>query len=175
MCQPVLIMACRCLEVCRDFFCDMTTPDFYHIALKLFLIKKDQLLILEGATPKFIDIPGGRIGQGEFKTPLSAILRREVKEEIGNVKYLLNIQPLIFWRYEVPSGKHKGRRIFYLGYEGKYLSGIIKLSKEHTAYRWVDLKSFTPKLEFKCGFIQAVEDFLTYRRGAPNYSLKINH
>ena len=139
-------------------------PDFYNIALKLFLIKKDKLLILEGATPGFLDIPGGRIGQGEFKRPLVAILQREVKEEIGSVKYSLNSQPIIFWRWEAPSGKHKGLRIFYLGYEGKYLSGRIKLSPEHTGYRWADLKSFAPKQEFKCGYIQAVEDYLAYHR-----------
>lgn len=142
----------------------MTAPDFYNVALKLFLVKKDKLLILEGATPKFIDIPGGRIGKGEFNISLETILRREVKEEIGNVEYSLNNQPIIFWRYEVPIGKHKGRRIFYLGYEGKYLGGRIKLSTEHTAYRWVDLKFFVPRQEFKGGFIQAVEDYLAIKK-----------
>lgn len=107
------------------------------IGQKAFIEKDEKLLILHDPQTAGWDMPGGKILEGE--TDLPASLRREVREETS-----LEIEvghPFFTWFYTIPidSGhRSAGKKIFNVGYKCRYLSGKIKLSKEHGSYEWVD-------------------------------------
>lgn len=115
----------------------------YQVALKALLRKGDKILFLRLAdAPKYLDLPGGRIDNVETKTPLTRILDREIREELGtSVHYRLGA-PLFQFRRSVPS-----RNIynFLTVYDAEFLSGDIKLSFEHSAYEWLDPKTYAWK------------------------------
>jgi len=99
----------------------MPEKDFYQISLKLFLKnKKGEVLVLRavdaGTLKGFYDFPGGRVHVEEFKTPLLKILKREVKEEIGDVDFEIKPRPIAWGRHEISaafSSSGKAIHIFY--------------------------------------------------------------
>lgn len=128
----------------------------FHIAFKILLRKGDKFLFLKTANKKYWDWPGGRADNVEYKTPIKKILEREVKEELGNkVKYKVGNIAFQHRRYFKP------RKIYILTtiYETKYLSGEIKLSSEHSSYKWINPKSYKFKeKEFICR-----EEYLAFK------------
>lgn len=113
----------------------------FHVALKALLKKGNKVLLLRMPVggKVFYDWPGGRIDNVEMKLPLTKVLAREIREELGpSVKYTIGKPVCQFRRYYKP----KNIYIFLTVYEGKFLSGKIKLSHEHTSYEWVDVKKF---------------------------------
>jgi len=134
---------------------DKKQKDFYQISLKIILRNGDKVLGLKamdnGRFAGFYDFPGGRIDTDEFVTPFEEIITREVKEEIGDVEYELNLTPVAFARDGHPEfGKSK--RILYILFEAKYISGDVVISDEHTGLKWIDLEKddleqvFSPEL-----------------------------
>lgn len=82
--------------------------DFYNVSLKVFLKNnRGEVLALKanrgGSYKGFYDLPGGRINIDEFETPLENIIKREVAEEIGNVKFKINLKPVALGRNENPN------------------------------------------------------------------------
>lgn len=77
------------------------------------------------------DLPGGKIDVSDQS--LEEALAREVKEEIGDVRYgtvgVIGVQMADYL---------KGKALL-VGYLGIYDSGDIVLSSEHTEYNWVTL------------------------------------
>jgi len=122
----------------------MPKPAKFFVSFKLLLKKGNKILVLKETGTKFFDIPGGRVDENEIKSPIQKILKREVREEIGaDVKYkVLNFAPVTIHRRFKNLAKN---RAFKIVFEGKYLSGSIKLSFEHESYEWVDPKRFNPK------------------------------
>lgn len=75
-------------------------------------------------------LPGGRVEN--YEDPNKSILR-EVKEETGlNVTL---IKPIFVW-----TGRKGSLWRIVIHYLCKYKSGNIKLSKEHSDFKWVDFK-----------------------------------
>ena len=112
----------------------------YQVALKALLRKGDAILFLRLAdAPKYLDLPGGRIDNVETHTPLAAILAREIREELGaRVRYRLGA-PLFQFRRYVASRKIYN---FVTVYDAEFLGGDITLSGEHSAYEWLDPKTY---------------------------------
>lgn len=143
--------------------------DYYQISQKLILWNDKGEALLLKALPKdtyagFYDLPGGRIDVGEFNTPLPDILKREVREEVGDIQYTLNPVPVAVGRHLIPaniSSSGQDKHVLYLLYEGKYQSGEIKTSHEHTAYRWIDLKKEDPAKLLKSGNLEVLRMYLT--------------
>ena len=128
----------------------LSEPDSYNVAVKAFVRKGDQVLIMDDAFESgWGDLPGGRIGVGEFDMPLEEVLRREVTEELGpNIHYRIN-GPVALFRHRRPEVTEKNlpeRRILMIGFELKYESGEIQLSDEHTGYHWLSLDEAEAKL-----------------------------
>ena len=115
----------------------------YHVALKLVLKKGDLLLLLK--SPRgYLDLPGGRIDDIEDNTPLTEILAREVREELGeDIKYKLG-KPAFQFRRFFPN---KGWKIFLTAYEADYISGEVQISDEHDSFEWINPKEYDFKLE----------------------------
>lgn len=140
--------------------------DLYYVAVKVFLKKGDTFFIFKDGFGNW-DLPGGRIRYDEFKKPLKSVIKRKMKEELGNsVRYELG-EPFVFMRHErdevMPHGPKKAR-IFAIGYHGKFLGGKIALASHHTKYKWAPIKTFKPKKYFKSGWLEGTKEFLRSER-----------
>lgn len=143
--------------------------DFYHVSLKLLLKNSEgHFLILkvpdEYDMAGFYDVPGGRIDIDEFATKFEDILRREVKEEIGNVDVHINLNPIAVSRGIIlKSRKHDDGRdihIFYVFFEADYKGGDIIISDEHTDHQWINLNEADLKKYFTAGILEGIEMYL---------------
>ena len=142
--------------------------DFYHVSLKLLLKNNEgHVLILkarsEGSMEGFYDVPGGRIDTDEFTAPFEMILRREVKEEIGDVEVSINLNPVAVSRGMIGSSvHHEGEEIhiLYIFFEADYHGGDIVISDELTDHKWVDLGRIDPKDYFNGGILEGIQTYL---------------
>ncbi|MFA5799905.1 MAG: NUDIX domain-containing protein [Candidatus Peribacteraceae bacterium] len=138
--------------------------DQYFVAVKVFLEHQGKLFIFKDRFGDW-DLPGGRITKDEFDIPLEDIIRRKMKEEIGdNVEYSLE-KPLVFMRHErVESAPGNPTvRIFAIGYPATLESGEIKLSNQHLEMRWVEPSHFRPEEYFTGGWLKGVQEYLERR------------
>ncbi len=67
-------------------------------------------------------------------------LRREIREELGEEFKCQIIAP--FSTYNFYRGGDKNKEIVGIDYVCLYESGSVKLSSEHTDYKWIDPKEF---------------------------------
>jgi len=111
----------------------------YQVAMKILLKRGDEYLFVLDSSGNRYDLPGGRADDNEYEIPLQKILEREVREELGRTLKCRLGKPIYQFRRHL---KNKNRYVFITVYEAKYLSGRIKLSPEHTEYKWINLKSF---------------------------------
>jgi ADP-ribose pyrophosphatase YjhB (NUDIX family) len=139
--------------------------DTYFVAVKVFIENEGKLLILKDSFGEW-DLPGGRIKKDEFETPLEDVVQRKMKEELGS-NVLINIgQPTVFMRHERVEQVtgNPTIRIFAVGYEGRLVSGAIKLSERHTEMLWVDPVNFRPEEYFKGGWLKGVQEYLKLKK-----------
>lgn len=142
--------------------------DLYFVAVKIFLEDKGKLLITKDKFGDW-DLPGGRLRENDFATPLEEILQRKIKEELGeNINYKIQ-GPIVFMRHErdeiLQNTEKEKRRIFAIGYKATYLSGEIALGKNHEKYEWVDIKNFNPEDYFTGGWLKGVKEYLQKNNG----------
>lgn len=143
--------------------------DFYQVSLKLILKnKKDEALILKavpgGSLAGYYDLPGGRIDTDEFETPFLEIIRRETKEELGDIKFKLNPAPVAIGRHLIPArltSAGKDLHILCVFFEARYLSGIIKISAEHENFEWIGLEKIKLDKFFKSGVLEGMKMYLS--------------
>lgn len=139
----------------------MNGKDLYFVAIKVFVEKDGKLLIMRDNFGDW-DLPGGRIKPDEFDTSMEDIVKRKMKEELGDgIEYEIG-RPVVFMRHERVENApgNPTVRIFAVGYEGKLLDGEIKLSERHPEMLWVDPKDFKPEDYFKGGWLKGVQDYL---------------
>ncbi len=110
----------------------------FFVGQKALISKGGEVLVLSSAQ-KGLDFPGGKIQEDE--EDLMESLKREVREETG-----LEIEvgePFATWTKILPA-EHKfaGKKIYFVAYRCKYISGDIKLSDEHNQFRWVTKENY---------------------------------
>lgn len=139
----------------------MNQKDTYFVAVKVFLEKNGQLLILKDNFGDW-DLPGGRIKQDEFETPLEQIVKRKMNEELGTAIQYTLIKPAVFMRHERQEAVERNPtvRIFAIGYSASHDSGEITLSPRHTEMKWVDKDTFEPEKYFSGGWLKGVREYL---------------
>ncbi len=146
----------------------MSDPrDLYYVAVKLFLVHDGKLFIFKDKFGDW-DLPGGRIQNHEFDTPLPEVLKRKMTEEVGeSVEYELG-KPVVFFRHERPEASKQGEmvRIFGVGYEGKFAAGEVALSELHTQSEWVDIATFQPEKYFTGGWLKGVQEYLEIKKNS---------
>ncbi|MFH0906276.1 MAG: NUDIX domain-containing protein [archaeon] len=113
---------------------------------------KNKFLVLKSSPdhysrPNSLDLPGGNVLFGE--THLDSLLK-EIKEEAG-IKKVKDIKPIqVVTNYATKeklyqlNAKRKSKKIYFIfiGYTGKAQTSKIKLSHEHTEYKWITKKEF---------------------------------
>jgi 8-oxo-dGTP pyrophosphatase MutT (NUDIX family) len=139
--------------------------DRYQVSLKALITNEHgEVLALNavqsGSFAGYFDLPGGRIDVNEFSTPLLDILRREIKEELGDIVVEIKETPVAVGRHLIGAESEKSEgesiHVMYLFFEAKYLGGNIRTSNEHSGFRWLDLhKHKLPDL-FKSGLLEGV-------------------
>ena len=137
----------------------------YFVAVKVFLEKDAKLLILKDSFGCW-DLPGGRIKPDEFDAPLEDIVKRKMREELGeDLKYTFD-KPTIFMRHKRQEATESSPivKIFALGYIGNLESGEIKLSPRHTEMKWVDPADFEPENYFSGGWLRGVQEYIFMRK-----------
>ena len=137
----------------------------YYISLKLILRRADGKILglkeYQGSYAGWYDLPGGRIAESEFKVPFVDILKREIQEELGNIKCKINPTPVAVGRHLTLakfSKMGKDVPVFYLFFEGEYRSGKPKISDEHSELAWLDLGK--PEKHFKSGLLDGLRIYL---------------
>ncbi len=138
--------------------------DLYFVAVKVFLTDKEERLLITKDRFGDWDLPGGRLRDNDFATPLAEVVKRKMTEELGAaVEYSLG-EPLVFMRHEreeiLADSSRATRRIFAIGYEAKYSGGEIVLGRNHEKYEWVSCADFKPDDYFKGGWLQGVREYL---------------
>ena len=133
---------------------------FFHVGIKAFITKGDQLLMVKGnhVDPHW-ELPGGRIDVGEELLPAENILRREITEELGPDVRIDVKKPLLTWSRQLANWD---KYVYLIGFDCHYVSGDIKLSDEHTDYRWVN-KTESLDLDLATGYKEALEKFWNNR------------
>lgn len=144
---------------------DETARDQYYVAVKLLLRDGDKLLITHDIFGDW-DLPGGRIRVNEMATPLDAVLRRKINEELGPALTYELGEPRVFFRVELQEQTLNQKvRIFAVGFAGRYRGGEIKLGEHHDRLEWVDVASFKPEAYFTGGWLTGVQEYLAQERG----------
>ncbi len=139
--------------------------DHYQVSLKV-LIKNEHGEVLalnaiqSGSFAGYFDLPGGRIDVSDFSTPLLDILRREIREELGDILVDIQETPVAVGRHLIGAESEKSEgesiHVMYLFFEAKYQGGNIRTTNEHSGFRWLDLhKHKLPDL-FKSGLLEGV-------------------
>jgi 8-oxo-dGTP diphosphatase len=142
--------------------------DTYFVAVKVFLEDgRGQLLALKDKFGDW-DLPGGRLREMDFATPLEEVIARKMQEEVGgDVRYRLG-EPVVFMRHErvEASGTYGGqkRRIFAIGYTATYMGGEIALGEYMEKFEWLPIDALVPEDYFAGGWLQGVKDYLEKRR-----------
>ena len=98
--------------------------ELYYVAVKVFLEKEGKLFIFKDRFGDW-DLPGGRIRKDEFDTSLEDVIRRKMKEELGNkIEYII-AKPVVFFRHERKEASAGGPtiRIFAVGFSGILTNG----------------------------------------------------
>lgn len=112
----------------------------FQVGLKILLRKGSRVLLLRmNDDDKRLDLPGGRIDNVEYRTPLDKIIAREVREELGlkAPQYTLG-KPLFHFRRMRRQKDAHPKFVFLAVYDAEWISGEVKISDEHSAYEWFD-------------------------------------
>ena len=133
----------------------------FFIGLKAFIINNEgKLLVLRGSNKMEVEglwsLPGGRIQEGEEASLLEDILRREIKEECGDIEVVLG-KPFLVWRFYTPT-----KNIYLTGYRCLYIQGEITLDEEHTEYKWITQQD-VEALPFASTYKEIIMDFFNER------------
>ena len=140
----------------------------YHVSLKLIVKdKKKKTLILQAAKTSqlkgFFDLPGGRIKETERHHKLLSLIKREVREELGD-KIRLKIKeiPVAVGRHEYWSKKFNKRQyLFWVLFEAGYKGGDIIISSQHSDFLWAKITKNNLKKYFIKGPLEIMNHYLT--------------
>lgn len=141
--------------------------ELFCVGQKAVIRKGSQVLVLHDPVPSpgNIDLPGGKIQEGERDFP--AALQREVREETG-----LEItvgRPFFTHYWEFPADsphRNRGKKIYLVFYECAYASGEVRISGEHDWFRWVTADDYERLFENKNNVYKALSRYFLLKETA---------
>ncbi|HEX3095570.1 MAG TPA: NUDIX domain-containing protein [Patescibacteria group bacterium] len=115
----------------------------FNVTLKAIIQRADgKILALKaydnGPMAGYNDMPGGRIDDNEVSLDFADILKREIKEELGEINYTLKTNPVAAVSWTWPTGSLKGQEMVSIYFLGEYQSGEINISDEHLGHDWIE-------------------------------------
>ena len=134
-------------------------PDFvYLVATSIIKNESEEILLLkrshDSSYEDFWQLPEGKIEMRE--KPRDAIIR-EMKEETG---LEVKIEEMVFtqdWEFSYEKGSVWFKRFIF---RTKALDGKIKLSHEHTDYKWVKPEDAVRELKLIQGIKEIIKELL---------------
>ena len=109
------------------------TIQTFEVSLKAFIVREARVLLLQEADTGFWELPGGRIDVGEEWLAHSAILDRELGEELGaQFRCAISDQAVTWVRLRPTDGVYQ----FLMVRLCRYTAGEVVLSAEHAGLRW---------------------------------------
>ncbi len=142
-------------------------PAQFHVGLKVLLVNDQNEFLLLKAVSKdntwhdTWDLPGGRINRDELETDFHQIIDREIKEEVGDIKYSLRADPVALAKCAYDDAT--SNQLFVL-FEAKYRGGKIEISHEHSAYEWKKITPDVVKENFHQGLKQLMDNYFRWNR-----------
>ena len=133
----------------------MEQDETFYVAQKAFIRKGDEVLVLSDPI-EGLDYPGGKVQIGEID--LKDSLKREVLEET-NIKIEVG-RPFFVTSETFKRGEYANKRVFIIAYECDYISGDMKLSKEHDNFVWVDKNDYS-KVNDGTSFFEMLEKYFS--------------
>tara|TARA_B100001939_G_scaffold348218_1_gene374253 strand:- start:3806 stop:4330 length:525 start_codon:yes stop_codon:yes gene_type:complete len=118
--------------------------------------KSGYFLVMQDSATGQGDLPGGRINRDEIYDPFERSLAREVQEELGQIQYRMNPDPLFIFPHFVARDQTEALGI---AYAGQLLGGSLELSDEHNHYFWASMNEDVPEI-FTDTMRSAVHTFL---------------
>lgn len=116
----------------------MAITQHFYIGIKAVITKDGKALLLKDVDRYVgLDLPGGKIDEGET---IEQALKRELWEELGLKSFKLGKLLGIFERRDY---KEEGISLMLVFYEVKAKISEIKLSFEHTDYKWISKKELS--------------------------------
>ncbi len=106
------------------------------------------------------DLPGGTINFDEINTDFHKIIRREIREECGPIKYKLRFDPVSLSKYRY-SFEHER---LYILFEARHLVGQVKISDEHTEFKWIKLTPKNIKKLFHPALRQLLNNYVKWNK-----------
>lgn len=125
----------------------------FEVGLKAFIVRERRLLVLREAGTGYWEIPGGRIDVGEEARDQKDVLRREIREELGE-HFDVEMGPLVTtWIRRRPTDF-----VFLVGRLCRHRAGEPTLSHEHVEHAWVD-ESTSATLALAPGYAESLAEF----------------
>ncbi len=118
---------------------------YFQIAAKAIVQKGDKILLLTTNNGHF-DFPGGRMDKSEVDLSFDQVLKRELKEELGD-NFKFNVGKLAFVSRRHYQKDDKDFRVLTIFFEVIYSGGTIQLSDEHSTSQWVKPESILKQAE----------------------------
>ncbi len=127
--------------------------DNFRNAAKAFIVQDNKLLVLkrrpnDAHKPGAWDVPGGRLEPGE--SPLEGLKREAMEEASLQIEIVMPLDVHHFTRDD-------GQKITLMIFLCKLVGGEIKLSEEHTEYKWLDLNG--PAEDFPEWLTKPIENY----------------
>jgi len=126
--------------------------------MKAFLIRDGRLLLVrEAEREQYWELPGGRIEVGEETSSPVAVLRRELREELGPSLEVEVERPILTW-IRLPEPPRRTDFVFLVAFLCRHRRGEIVLSSEHVDFRWMT-RSECDSVHLAPGYAAPLEQF----------------
>ena len=137
--------------------------EFHQVSLKAIIRRADgRILCLKNnkgtAFERYYDIPGGRIKKGEFKIPFIEILKRELREELGDLSLSISDTPCALGRH----WSRDGFPVIYIYFPATYEGVIdtVSTSNEHEDFAWLEVTNENIEEYFVSGILEGIRQYL---------------
>ena len=126
----------------------------YEVSLKAFILREGQALFVREADSGYWELPGGRIDVGEEWEPHSAVLAREIREELGEGLALEVGNEAVTWTRQRPTDN---AFLLIIARPARIIAGEPALSDEHTEMGWFSLEE-AQRLAFpeRSGYVDGI-------------------
>ena len=134
-----------------------------YVGVKGVIVNDDGNVLITQEPTHFFDggkweLPGGKINNGEEEIPLEEILRREVREELGE-EFQIEIGKIIdVLRRPWNNPGASANQVMLVVFECFHRGGDIKLSYENNDFAWISAQEL-PRYEFIPGYLPVLEKY----------------